>query len=911
MKQKKKLLIITAIAIVLVAIGVFVGLILGGGSDTGSRRSKKDDDALASYRELAETRAYHRELRIFDNLDDMDIPVDGEDYYAEDINGAFNDLYSSDDDEDFETGASETSVNDDYADYVNWDGSLKSTPSGGGNSKRSYGGPAVWVDMGEAIVSQILEDNEDFIDSELYEEWSDPDFWVMTGDVVMGTISSDLAETGEDFDPDVWTEFVNDFLIIYVEDADIEVDLSFLDDLVPGYLEDEWQEVANNDIIVEYVDEYFGDAWDDFRDEPIAANIPAKKTAPSVESDAPTYLSDEAGLLLAKYYPISYKSVGRLFYRETLNKDEKLAYDIMATAIQKGVYSIEINFGMGSEPVCEAVEALRRDFPEFFYLGNFGYQGNQSNVTKAAFSIDKYILKVGVDKAIAQINAATAPVIAKAKKLDKKIDRVKYIADYICDVNTYPKVLSEENSYIAAGQTIWSTLITHDAVCAGYSATFQYFLNRVGIASTPMILDGVHAWSLLELEGDYYYTDLTWVDSDAYNERIWDWFNFNYEYIEKYNVDNKKSEWIHQPGPMSSKLPVAHGTKYSYANWFAKAGPTPDPIPPRQDVTVVINGTDISSKLQIIDEGGVLYAEGESYIKTFADWGASSSDHWFDYTFRPKDLQADIFSTETGDKVFMLNLYTDFARRFIFGYEETIDLSPKIIDYDNKAFVPILSLAEFIGKAGYAVEIVIDGKTYSYFEEPVKYDPDSDTPPGTAAPQDPDATSEPDYPDEPDSPGSSGDSGASVSIIADGVDISDQVKTKVIDGEVYAEGASFVESLRYADMPEDMREYNYQYDPSEEELIIWLSEVDYDTGSYIRDEFEELLDKEAIILTSYFTDAALFILFIDSTEVVSFVEDEGYPVLIYMDEAPCIVDGEVYIPVQAFSDLTGYEIIID
>lgn len=222
--------------------------------------------------------------------------------------------------------------------------------------------------------------------------------------------------------------------------------------------------------------------------------------------------------------------------------------------------------------------------------------------------------------------------------------------------------------------------------------------------------------------------------------------------------------------------------------------------------------------------------------------------------------------------------------------------------------------------------IVTDDEAYSDQSGTTTTEPGSDTQreTDTISPQAPEETTEPGGPAEPsnlDEPGIPAEpddltepgntSAEPAAIIVNDVDLKAEVKAKVIDNILYAEGASFVEALRWPDCPEGMHEFNYQYGTNSDELSLWLSEYDYDRGLYIREELELLLHKDAIIITSYATDAAMYILFIDSTEVVQFVDDEGVPALTFMDEAPCIVDGEVYIPMQAFTDLTGYEIVIE
>ncbi|MBE7030748.1 MAG: hypothetical protein E7409_04885 [Ruminococcaceae bacterium] len=61
----------------------------------------------------------------------------------------------------------------------------------------------------------------------------------------------------------------------------------------------------------------------------------------------------------------------------------------------------------------------------------------------------------------------------------------------------------------------YGAMVKGRAVCDGYSKAYQYLLYRVGILShvaTGVANGGGHAWNLVLLDGDWYYTDLTWDD---------------------------------------------------------------------------------------------------------------------------------------------------------------------------------------------------------------------------------------------------------------------------------------------------------------------------------------------------------------------------------------------------------------
>ena len=61
--------------------------------------------------------------------------------------------------------------------------------------------------------------------------------------------------------------------------------------------------------------------------------------------------------------------------------------------------------------------------------------------------------------------------------------------------------------------TIYGTLVNRTSVCQGYSKTYQYLLNQLGIenylCSSQKL---VHVWNIVKLDGVYYHVDVTYDD---------------------------------------------------------------------------------------------------------------------------------------------------------------------------------------------------------------------------------------------------------------------------------------------------------------------------------------------------------------------------------------------------------------
>ena len=109
---------------------------------------------------------------------------------------------------------------------------------------------------------------------------------------------------------------------------------------------------------------------------------------------------------------------------------------------------------------------------------------------------------------------------------DTDYEKALWLHDYLCATVTYEADLGDES---------YTALIDGVADCGGYASAYQELLNAVGIQSAVVIgtaAGGPHAWNMVMLDGQCYYTDVTWDDLDkAYNS--YQYFNVTYDEMEK------------------------------------------------------------------------------------------------------------------------------------------------------------------------------------------------------------------------------------------------------------------------------------------------------------------------------------------------------------------------------------------
>jgi len=152
-------------------------------------------------------------------------------------------------------------------------------------------------------------------------------------------------------------------------------------------------------------------------------------------------------------------------------------------------------------------------------------------------------------------NRITGNVLSYARMLQSDADKVMFIHNLLVSTNTY-------NTNAKYDQSSYSTIVLGQAVCIGYSLAFNYYMQRLGISSTLMFdgsVDELHAWNLVELDGEFYNMDVTWNNPVS---RPPDTFFYKY-----FNITDAQMQVYHNRSGVSKSFPAASGTRYAYDNY--------------------------------------------------------------------------------------------------------------------------------------------------------------------------------------------------------------------------------------------------------------------------------------------------------------------------------------------------------
>ena len=203
------------------------------------------------------------------------------------------------------------------------------------------------------------------------------------------------------------------------------------------------------------------------------------------------------------------------FYYEQLSESEQLIYHEIYEGLM--VEQAEICTHSADPDEANAIFlSVIYDFPEIFWADGsatattHGVEGEKGCYTV----LEPVYVYTGGEKEQMQeeIDAAVTQIISSVPAEYDEYGKIKYIYEYL--INTVEYVENAPHS-----QNIYSSLVNHGTVCAGYAKANQYLLNELGIECTYVLGTAAredktdnHAWNIVQCNGNYYYIDLTWAD---------------------------------------------------------------------------------------------------------------------------------------------------------------------------------------------------------------------------------------------------------------------------------------------------------------------------------------------------------------------------------------------------------------
>ena len=241
------------------------------------------------------------------------------------------------------------------------------------------------------------------------------------------------------------------------------------------------------------------------------------------------------------------------YYYENMTKDEKALYDAMYMCASDPTAAENIAVAYVSvDPTAEefrkiqtvAYWGLLYDHPELFWLyngteANMGYgvpyvQSGDGNYTVYYYFDEPF---EDFSSIMTEFNKAADGFLSEIDLSQSEDVIAREIHDKLIGLVRYNSPVMESGSYSAysnLAHTAYGALVADSdgnancAVCDGYSQAYVYLLQQaginaaviVGLAGNDSADAGGHAWSVVELSGDWYEVDTTWDDAGSLDEQV-------------------------------------------------------------------------------------------------------------------------------------------------------------------------------------------------------------------------------------------------------------------------------------------------------------------------------------------------------------------------------------------------------
>lgn len=249
-------------------------------------------------------------------------------------------------------------------------------------------------------------------------------------------------------------------------------------------------------------------------------------------------------------------SDGRYVY-QTLTREQKKIYDQMLDAIleQKKEVTISATDGGSLEDIFNCIKA---DYGGLFWVESFRYTQYQKNGKTEMVSFSPNYTMTKKERNITQ------------RQIDKKVNAylkgIKSTAsDYKKVCYIYKKLIQKVDYNLQSknNQNIISVFLGKQTVCQGYANAMQYLLEKLDVPCvvvTGRAKGGPHAWNLVQLDGEWYYTDVTWGNSKYHDEEKNDVKYVEYDYL---NITTAEMQRNHTP-QVKFPLPNCTAVKNNY-----------------------------------------------------------------------------------------------------------------------------------------------------------------------------------------------------------------------------------------------------------------------------------------------------------------------------------------------------------
>lgn len=204
------------------------------------------------------------------------------------------------------------------------------------------------------------------------------------------------------------------------------------------------------------------------------------------------------------------------YYFSLLDEKEKKTYREMLQGIRERQDEIFLTT-VDEKVINKAYHAVLNDHPEVFWVHNrekvyiTSYKGDEYSRFSPGYTYteeESAEITQEMERAFNEVNSQITDG-------EDTYDKVKTVYSYLIDLAEYEE--SDDDQSIAG--IFWKK----KAVCAGYARAMQYLLERLNVTciyveGSSKDSDEGHAWNIVEIDGQYYYVDVTNGDQPKFLE---------------------------------------------------------------------------------------------------------------------------------------------------------------------------------------------------------------------------------------------------------------------------------------------------------------------------------------------------------------------------------------------------------
>lgn len=192
-------------------------------------------------------------------------------------------------------------------------------------------------------------------------------------------------------------------------------------------------------------------------------------------------------------------------------------YSEVLDCLENGGTFIEFRRNLDSDIVYKAMDAVERDHPDLFWVDGYTITNGAAG-RKGTLEIDllQDVDEDDIPEMHRELERKAESIVSGISGGSSDYDKLLYIHDYIVKNTVYSHDMVD-SSVNGLWGTAYGCIVQGDAICQGYAEAFAYLMKLLDIECgmvSGTAGDAGHIWNYVNLDGEYYWIDVTWDDPD-------------------------------------------------------------------------------------------------------------------------------------------------------------------------------------------------------------------------------------------------------------------------------------------------------------------------------------------------------------------------------------------------------------